>query len=72
MKIIETEFSNEIKSCEYNLWDEVETRKHLDNCVKIANQHAIRFTLWLVLNKPNYRDKKLKELLEIYNEETDF
>ena len=72
MRIVETEFLNEIKSCEYNLWDETETKEHVDNCIKIANQHAIRFTLWLVLNKPKFGDKKLKELLEMFNEETDF
>ena len=72
MKIIETEFLNEIKSCEYNLWDEEETEEHVKQCIKIANDHAIRFNLWLVLNRPNYGDKKLRELLEIFNEETDF
>lgn len=72
MRIIQTEFTNEIASCEYNLWDEIETKEHVNQCVKIANQHAIRFTLWLVINRPNYGDKKLKELLEMFNEETDF
>lgn len=72
MRIIETEFTNEIYSCEYNLWDEIETAEHVARCIKIANEHAIRFTLWLVLNRPNYGDKRLKELLEIFNEETDF
>lgn len=72
MKIIETEFSNEINSCEYNLWTDEETKEHVIKCVKIANDHAIRFTLWLVLNKPKFGDKKLRELLEIFNEETDF
>jgi len=53
---------NEIEGCS----------KQSDDCVKIANQYAIRFTLWLVLNKPIFGDKKLKELLEMFNEETDF
>ena len=33
MRIIETEFSNEIASCEYNLWDEEETKEHALICV---------------------------------------
>ena len=56
MRIIETEFLNEIKSCEYNLWDEVETKEHVTECVKIADEHAIRFALWLkngVKENPN-------------------
>lgn len=72
MRIIETEFSNEIKSCEYNLWDEEETAEHVDNCIKIANQHAIRFSLWLTHSAKKYPDKRIRELLEIFNEETDF
>lgn len=47
MKIIETEFTNEIDACEYNVWDEVETKEHTDNCIKIADNHAIKFADFL-------------------------
>ena len=50
MKIIETEFTNEINACEYNLWDEEETKEHIDNCIKIADNHAIKFVEWLNAN----------------------
>lgn len=75
MKVIETEFSNEINSCEYNLWDKEETQEHITNSVKIADKHAINFADWIrnsgnliILHKSSLQTK---ELLEIYKEETE-
>jgi len=43
MRIIETNFTNEIKSCEYNLWDETETKEHVDNCNAVLQLIEMRF-----------------------------
>ena len=82
MKIIETEFINEIYACEYNLWDEEDTKEHVGNCIKIADNHAIRFNLWMSLNAQNRISdnlywhkgylKNIIQLLEIFNKESDF
>lgn len=86
MIIIETEFTNEIDACEYNLWDEVDTKEHIDNCIKIANEHAIKFAEWcskysFLPTKGWYQGsfqiemgifKTTNELIEIFNKETDF
>lgn len=72
MKIIKTEFTNEIKSCEYNLWDEEETQEHINQCVKISDEHAINFCLWLT-KKGNYSianwNNTMPEMLKKYNDE---
>lgn len=80
MSIIETKFSYEIKSCEYNLWDEEETKEHVDNCIKIGDNHAIKFAEYMsTLIFKNYKSggywfvkgeiKTTKQLLEIFNSE---